>query len=215
MKKLEVTLPVYNEEKILEQSVNTLREFMKQNLSDYEYIISIANNASKDRTREIAERLAEEFPEVKYVHLDEKGRGRALKKAWAESDADIVSYMDIDLSTDLEALKPMIDAIKNGYKLGTGTRLSKESKTKRGLKREFISRTYNLMVKMILNTKFTDAQCGFKAANKEYFTNLLPHLKDDEWFFDTELMTITEKLGNKIYEIPATWIEDKDSRVNI
>ena len=132
------------------------------------------------------------------------------------SDADIVSYMDVDLSTELKAFPPMINAIANeNYHLGTGTRLAKNSNTKRGFKREFISRVYNLMVKAILWTKYSDAQCGFKAIDKKIYNQLHHTLKDNEWFFDTEMLTIAEKKGFKLFEIPVTWIEDADSRVKI
>jgi glycosyltransferase involved in cell wall biosynthesis len=216
MKKLDVIIPCLNEEKILEQSVTTLRGFLKENMSDYDYSITIADNGSKDATLEIAKRLSEEHPEVGYNRLEQRGRGRALKKSWSESDADIVSYMDVDLSTDLKAFRPMIDAIANdNFHLATGTRLTKDSETKRCFKREFTSRVYNILIKAILNTKYSDAQCGFKAVDKKTFQKLLPHLKDNEWFLDTELMTIAEKTGHNIFEIPVLWIEDMDSRVNV
>ena len=216
MKKLDVVIPCLNEERILEKSINSLRDFLKQNMSQYDYNITIADNGSKDSTFEIAKKLSKKHPEVRVITLKKKGRGRALKKAWTMSDADILSYMDVDLSTDLKAFPAMIDAIANkSYHLGTGTRLTKNSETKRCFKREFISRIYNILVKLIVNTKFSDAQCGFKAVDKQTFIKLLPYLKDNEWFLDTEMMTIAEKTGHKIYEIPVLWIEDPDSRVNL
>jgi glycosyltransferase involved in cell wall biosynthesis len=216
MKKLDVVIPCLNEERVLESSINTLLKFLKQNMNQYKYNITIADNGSTDSTFKIARKLSKEHLEVRVIRLTKRGRGRALKKAWKMSDADIVSYMDVDLSTELAAFPPMIDAIANkGFQIGTGTRLAKESKTKRGFKREFISRTYNLLVKLIVNTKYSDAQCGFKAIDKQTFQKLLPHLKDNEWFLDTELLTIAEKTGHKIYEIPVLWIEDPDSRVKL
>jgi glycosyltransferase involved in cell wall biosynthesis len=216
MKKVDIVIPCLNEENVLEQSIDTLRNFLKENMSEYDNTITIADNGSTDATLEIAKRLTEQYPEVRFNTLDKKGRGRALKKTWSESDADIVSYMDVDLSTDLKALPPMINAIANeNYHLGTGTRLAKNSNTKRGFKRDFISRVYNLMVKTILWTKYSDAQCGFKAVDKKIYDQLHPVLKDNEWFFDTEMLTIAEKKGFKLFEIPVTWIEDTDSRVKI
>ncbi len=216
MKKVDIVIPCLNEEKVLEKSIMSLKDFLRDNFKDKSYVITIADNGSTDSTLEIAKRLSKTYPDVRAIRLSKKGRGRALKKAWSMSDADIVSYMDVDLSTNLEAFPPLIKAIANqGYHLGTGTRLTKESNTKRSFKREIISRTYNRMVKLILNTKYSDAQCGFKAIDKKVFEELLPHLKDNAWFFDTELLTFAEKKGYKIYEVPVTWIEDNDSRVKI
>jgi glycosyltransferase involved in cell wall biosynthesis len=216
MKKVDVVIPCLNEEKVLATSIITLRNFLKDNLKDYKYNITIADNGSKDSTFEIAKELSKKYEEVRVIHLTKRGRGRALKKAWHMSNSDIISYMDVDLSTDLKAFPPMIKAIaENNHQLGTGTRLTKNSETKRCFKRDFISKTYNILVKLIVNTKFSDAQCGFKAVDKKTFTDLLPHLKDNEWFFDTEMLTIAEKKGYKIYEEPVLWIEDMDSRVKI
>ena len=215
MKKIDIVIPCLNEEKILESSINILRKFLKKNMCQYECDITIADNGSTDNTFEIAKNLSRKYSDVRVIKLKKRGRGRALKKAWSMSNSDILSYMDVDLSTELNAFPPMINAISNGYHVGTGTRLAKESKTKRVFKREFISRTYNILIKLILWTKYSDAQCGFKAIDKHTFQKLLPNLKDNEWFFDTELLTIAEKRGLKIYEIPVTWIEDMDSRVNI
>lgn len=216
MKKLDVIIPCLNEEKILEQSITTLRGFLQETMSDYDYGITIVDNGSKDATLEIAKKLSEEHHDVGYKRLEQRGRGRALKKSWSESDADIVSYMDVDLSTDLKAFRPMIESIaNNNFHLATGTRLTKDSETKRCFKRELTSRVYNILIKLILNTKYSDAQCGFKAVDKKTFQKLLPHLRDNEWFLDTELMTIAEKTGHNIFEIPVLWIEDMDSRVNV
>jgi glycosyltransferase involved in cell wall biosynthesis len=216
MKNIDIIIPCLNEEKILETSINTLRDFLQKNMKQYNYHITIVDNGSTDNTFEIAKKLSKDHSQVRAIKLMKKGRGRALKKAWNMSDSDIISYMDVDLSTELCAFPSMIDAIANkGFHISTGTRLSKDSKTKRGFKRELISRTYNILVKLILWTKYSDAQCGFKAINKQTFQKLLPNLKDNEWFFDTELLTIAEKKGLKIHEIPVTWVEDTDSRVNI
>jgi glycosyltransferase involved in cell wall biosynthesis len=216
MKKLDVIIPCLNEEKVLEQSTITLKNFLKENMPEYDSTITIVDNGSKDATLEIAKRLSEQHENVRAMRLEKRGRGRALKKSWSESDADIVSYMDVDLSTDLKAFPHLVNSIANeNFHLATGTRLTRDSETKRCFKREFTSRVYNILIKLILNTKYSDAQCGFKAMDKKTFQKLLPHLKDNEWFLDTEMMTIAEKTGHKIYEVPVLWIEDMDSRVNV
>ncbi len=210
-----VTIPVYNEEKILPSSIATLHEFLTAH-GRFQWEIVIANNASIDRTLEVANGLAAQYPNVRVVHLDQKGRGRALRKVWTESPADIFSYMDVDLSSNLYAFPPLVEAlISGGFDIGIGSRLLKASTTKRSFKREIVSRGYNLLVKSFFFTKFSDAQCGFKAITKKAAQELLPKTEDTGWFFDTELLVIAEKLGYRIFDLPVSWIEDLDSRVKI
>jgi glycosyltransferase involved in cell wall biosynthesis len=214
--KLLVTIPVYNEENALPVSIPALHAFLSANLNDFDWEIEIADNASIDRTPEVSRTLSEEYARVRYLRLEQKGRGRALKKSWMESDADIVSYMDVDLSTNLESFPPMVHALAHeGYDIGTGSRLMKGANTERSVKREFISRTYNLMVKGMFFTRFSDAQCGFKAVTREVVNVLLPHIEDNVWFFDSELLIIGEKSGYRIFDVPVKWIEDLDTRVKI
>ena len=203
---VDVVIPVYNEQVVLERSVNTLRDFLIANCP-YRWRILIANNASKDRTLEIAQRLAETYPgEVDVVHLDQKGRGRALKKAWSASTADVMAYMDVDVSPIVEGR----------YHLATGSRLMPGARVKRQPKREIISRCYNLIVRaMFPSRKFFDAQCGFKAIDAAVRTELLPHIVDNAWFFDTELLLRAEQRGWRVWEIPVEWVEDLDTRVKI
>ena len=212
---VDIVLPVLNEAYILEESVRTLCMYMEDNLP-YHYQIIIADNGSTDGTRRVAAMLAEHFPAVRVVCLPEKGRGRALKQVWLQSRADIVSYMDIDLSTNLDAFVPMITPLVTGdAAIAVGSRLMKESQTTRGLKRDIISRCYNRLIRWTMRTKFVDAQCGFKAMRRDIAQQLLPHVKDTAWFFDTELLVKAEYEGYTIHEEPVEWIEDTDSRVHI
>ncbi len=212
---VDIVLPVLNEAYILEESVRTLCMYMEDNLP-YHYQIIIADNGSTDGTRRVAAMLAEHFPAVRAVCLPEKGRGRALKQAWLQSRADIVSYMDIDLSTNLDAFVPMITPLVTGdAAIAVGSRLMEESQTTRGLKRDIISRCYNRLIRWTMRTKFVDAQCGFKAMRRDVAQQLLPHVKDTAWFFDTELLVKAEYEGYTIHEEPVEWIEDTDSRVHI
>jgi glycosyltransferase involved in cell wall biosynthesis len=216
-KTLDVIIPVYNEERDLGPSVNKLRAFLKANCP-YKWRIVVANNASTDRTLDIAKELKAQYPgEVDYIHLDQKGRGRALKKAWLASDADVVSYMDVDLSTNLSHLMPMVDPLFRGeYSIATGSRLMKGSRVTRQFKREVISRAYNLIVKLMFpRRRFSDAQCGFKAMTRTAVKDLIPHIEDNRWFFDSELLLRAEQQGYKVWEVPVEWIEDLDTRVKI
>lgn len=210
-----VVIPVYNEEGDLEKSVTTLREFL-QDRFPHTWRVVVADNASADKTLQIAQKLSRQYPDVTYIHLDEKGRGRALRRAWLDSDADIVSYMDVDLSTNLEAFLPLIDGLVNGgYDVAIGSRLKKGARVERTPKREIISRCYNLLIKLMFWNKFSDAQCGFKALTREAVTELVPLVKDQGWFFDSELLLRAEQRGYQIHEVPVRWMDDPDSRVNI
>lgn len=212
---IDIVVPVLNEEKILQKSITTLDEYMAKHLP-YRYQITIADNGSQDETLEIAKNLAEKHQLVRVVSLAERGCGRALKQVWQNSPADILTYMDVDLSTSLDDFLPMIQPLVAGEAgVAIGSRLAKGAKTTRGLKREFISRCYNSIIKWTSRTKFSDAQCGFKAIRRDIAAKFLPKIKDNEWFFDTELLIKTERAGVPIYEQPVTWIEDTDSRVKI
>ena len=212
---VDIVVPVLNEEKILQSSIETLDEYMMENLP-YRYQITIADNGSQDNTLKIAKNLAQNHQSVRVVRLAKCGRGRALKQVWQSSRADILTYMDVDLSTSLDDFLPMIQPLVAGEAgVAIGSRLMKESKTSRGFKREFISRCYNKIIKLTSRTKFSDAQCGFKAIRRDVAKRFLPKIKDNEWFFDTELLIKTERAGVPIHEQPVTWIEDTDSRVKI
>ena len=213
---VEVVLPVYNEEDDLPGSVDTLIAYLGANAT-WAWRVTVADNASTDNTFSVANALAAAYPQVQALRLDEKGRGRALRRAWLASDADVLCYMDVDLSTDLSALLPLVSAIlDDGYDLAIGSRLAKGAHvSKRTLKREFISRSYNLLIKSLFWTRLSDAQCGFKALSHAAAQRLLPVVKDNAFFFDTEMLLIAEKRGMRIREVPVTWEDDPDSRVRL
>ncbi len=212
---VELVIPVLNEVEALEKSVLTLREFLGRTFP-YPWRLLIADNGSTDGTQELAARLSQQFPDVRCFSIPERGRGRALRKAWTESDADIVAYTDVDLSTELAALEKLCRGIhEQGYDIGTGSRLLPQSRTTRGLKRDLISRCYNLLIKAILFTSFSDAQCGFKAVSRRVVEEIVPQIEDQAWFFDTELLVLSEKLGYRILDVPVEWIDDEGSRVRI
>lgn len=212
---VDIVIPVYNEEADLEPCVRRLHAHLTAGMP-YSFRITIADNASTDTTPEVANRLVAEFPGVRLVHMPEKGRGRALRAVWSASNAAVLAYMDVDLSTDLAALLPLIAPLVSGHSdLAIGTRLHCGSRVVRGAKREFISRIYNLMLRHALATRFSDAQCGFKAIRREVAEHLLPLVEDNAWFFDTELLVLAERSGLRIHEVPVDWIDDPDSSVHI
>ena len=211
---LEVVIPVFNEERDLAASVERVREHLAT--FPWSYRITIADNASTDGTAVIARRLAHTCADVRVVHLAEKGRGRALKKVWNGSEAAVLVYMDVDLSTDLNALLPLVAPLISGHSdLAIGTRLRRDSRVERGPKRELISRCYNLLLRSTLRAHFSDAQCGFKAIRADVARVVLPMVEDNAWFFDTELLVVAERAGLRIHEVPVDWIDDPDSRVDI
>ena len=213
--KVDVVIPVLNEAHVLETSVDTVRSFLSKHL-EHTWHVVIVDNGSTDGTEKVGEKLNGQFRDVEFIHLPQKGRGLALRSAWLKSTADIVCYTDVDLSTDLRFLPPLISAIANErFDIAIGSRMMKSSYTKRSFKREIISRIYNVFVKMILLTHFSDAQCGFKAVSREVVERIVPQIKDQSWFFDTELLVLAEKQGYKIKDIAVVWIEDDDSRVKI
>lgn len=211
---LDVVIPVYNEERDLAASVERVREHLAT--LPWSHRITIADNASTDGTAVIARRLAHAYDDVHVVHLAEKGRGRALKRVWGESDAAVLVYMDVDLSTDLNALMPLVAPLISGHSdLAIGSRLTRSARVERGPKRELISRGYNLLLRGTLRARFSDAQCGFKAIRADVAQVMLPMVEDNAWFFDTELLVLAERAGLRIHEVPVDWVDDPDSRVDI
>lgn len=212
---LDVVVPVYNEERDLPRCIERLQEHLSTRMP-LSFRITIADNASTDGTAAIADELGRQYPQVRAVHLAQKGRGRALRQVWLESDADVLVYMDVDLSTDLSALLPLVAPLVSGHSdLAIGTRLHRGSRVVRGPKREAISRCYNLILRGTLAAHFSDAQCGFKAIRRPVAQQLLPLVQDTGWFFDTELLVLAERSELRIHEVPVDWTDDPDSRVDI
>ncbi len=211
-----IVIPVYNEEKELAASVGTLRDYLRNHLPDFSWHITVADNASKDKTLVIAKQLSQKFPEVSYVHLPKKGRGRAVKQVWSTDDADIETYMDVDLSTDLKHLPPLVRALTRGYDIAIGTRNARGSRVYgRTLLRTLTSKTYITLIKLFFWVHFSDAQCGFKAVTRRVIRDVIPHIEDNAWFFDSELLIVAEKIGYRIYEEPVTWIDNPGSTVRV
>jgi glycosyltransferase involved in cell wall biosynthesis len=213
--RVDIVVPVHNELGALAGSVRRLHDYVSAELP-FEWRIVIADNASTDETARLAETLARDLPGVEFVRLDQKGRGRALKEVWSQSDADVVCYMDVDLSTDLRALLPLLAPLISGHSdLAIGTRLAPGARVVRGAKRELISRGYNRLLRTVFGATFSDAQCGFKAVRADVARQLLPDIEDDGWFFDTELLVLAQRKGLRIHEVPVDWVDDPDSRVEI
>lgn len=215
---LDVVVPVHNEQAVLARSVHRLCDHLRDTFpfGPFGFRVTVADNASTDETPAIAASLAAELPEVRVVRLEQKGRGRALHRVWSESPAPVLAYMDVDLATDLAALSPLVAPLVSGHSdLAIGTRLGRGSRVVRGAKREIISRCYNLILHSALATHFSDAQCGFKAIRADVAGLLLPHVRDTDWFFDTELLVLAERSGLRIHEVPVDWVDDPDSRVDI
>ncbi len=220
---LEIVVPVHNEERTLALSIRTLHRFLSNSMPctwpdsmPFTWRIVIADNASTDATPEIAQSLATTLGRVGVLRIEQKGRGRALRAAWSQSRARVVAYMDVDLSTDLRALLPLVSPLLSGHsEVAIGTRLAPGSRVDRRPKRELISRAYNHLLRVVLRAKFSDAQCGFKAVRADVVPELLDAVRDQEWFFDTELLIVAQRRGMRIHEVAVDWVDDPDSSVEI
>ncbi len=213
--RIDIVVPVYNEQAALERSIRRLHSFLAAELP-FAWRIVIADNASTDPTLSIARGLAAQLDRVIVLHLPAKGRGRALRAAWSASDADVVAYMDVDLSTDLRALLPLVAGLVSGHSdVAIGSRLAPGARVVRGPRRAFISRSYNRLLRLVLGARFSDAQCGFKALRADAARRLLPQVEDQGWFFDTELLVLAQRQGLRIHEVAVDWVDDPDSRVDI
>lgn len=212
---VDIVIPVYNEEIALPANIPILYNYCQNNLGDYSWNIVIVDNASLDKTSEIAKKFSLR-PQISYLRLEQKGRGLALRTAWLKSKADIVSYMDVDLSSNLEFFPALLAGLENSADIAIGSRLSRGSNvTGRTLPREVMSRGYNFLIRVLFSTSFHDAQCGFKAVKKSVFQRLEPIVENNNWFFDSELLIVVEKAGYKIAEIPISWHDDPSSTVKV
>jgi glycosyltransferase involved in cell wall biosynthesis len=215
MTDIDVVVPVHNEQAGLERSIRNLHRYLRTQLP-FSWRIVIADNASTDATPAVAAALARELRGVEVLRQERKGRGLALREAWSRSDARVVCYMDVDLSTDLRGLLPLVAPLLSGHSdVAIGSRLARGARVVRGPKRELISRGYNRILRTVLRARFSDAQCGFKAVRGDVAHSLLPDVRDDGWFFDTELLMLAQRRGLRIHEVPVDWVDDPDSRVDI
>lgn len=213
---VEIVIPIYNEEKELYTSIRKLHAYLTGNLSSYTWNITIADNASVDNSLDIANSLKKTLLHISVVHINQKGRGKAVKKVWSKSNCNYLIYMDVDLSTDLSSLRPLISSLENGYDIAIGSRLLPGSQVSgRPLKREILSRVYNILIKVGFQTNFSDAQCGFKGMTKRAARLLLPQIEDNAWFFDSELLIVGEKEGYRIFEVPVKWVDNPGSTVRV
>jgi len=213
--RLDIVIPVFNEAQVLPQSVPKLLDFARRSLPGLHWRLVIADNGSTDGSAEVAGALAAVHPETEVLSLPRPGRGGALRAAWQNSDADILCYMDADLSTDLEALPALVEHVAQGWDLAIGSRHLSGSRVQRSLHRTILSQSYNFTVRQVLGAQFSDAQCGLKAISAAAARHLLPLVRNDHWFFDTELLVIAEHLGYRIAEVAVHWTEDPDSRVRL
>ncbi len=213
---LDLVVPVYNEAHVLADSISRLRAFLGEQFP-FSWRLTIADNASTDATLTLAQQLAAAHPdEVRVLHLDDKGRGRALRAAWSASEATVLAYLDVDLSTDLAGLLPIVAPLLSGHSdVVIGSRLLRGARVRRGPKRELVSRSYNRILHLVFRNGFRDAQCGFKAVRADAARRLLPAVRDEGWFFDTELLLLAERNGMRITEVAVDWVDDPDSRVRV
>lgn len=217
--KIEITIPVLNEEKTLKMQMFKIVAFLDKECVKYgDVSIVIADNGSSDRTQELAIELSKQNSRIRYLRLEKKGVGLALKASWLSSTADIVGYMDLDLATDLKHLHQVFDALlNNDYQMVTGTRLAKESIViGRSPLRNFTSKVFNKILNFKFNGSFTDGMCGFKFLKRNILNNLMEYgANNDGWFFSTELLVVADYKNYKLLDLPVIWIDDPNSKVKI
>ena len=219
MKKVEITIPILNEEKTLSNNIREIYSYCEQNLSqNYQWTIIIADNGSKDKSPLIGCKLAEDLSNIIYIREKLSGVGRALKSSWKNSNADIIGYMDLDLSVPLENISRALEPLNNqSFDIVYGSRLHRDSIViGRSMKREVISRIFNLIVQKYMGTTFSDGMCGFKFLNRKYLSKLMEMgAVSDGWFFCTEILIVGEFIGLNLLELPVVWNDNSESQVKI
>jgi glycosyltransferase involved in cell wall biosynthesis len=218
LKHFEIVVPVYNEERQLKQSIMILYDFLNEKYPSSQWRVTIANNGSRDCTKEIALELTKKYENIKYFNLDEKGFGKAVKSVWRGSSYSILGFIDLDLATDLKHLPEAIDTFQDrDVDIVVGSRLLPESVVEnRTLLREITSRVFNFILKKYLRVNYSDGMCGFKFIKKESYAKLSEFgVQNDGWFFSTELLIIADFLNLKMYELPIHWVDNEDSKVQL
>jgi glycosyltransferase involved in cell wall biosynthesis len=215
--KIEITIPILNEEFRLEQGVTEAVEFLENSGID-NYSIVLADNGSTDNTEQIAQSLTKRFPTVKAIKVSKRGVGLALKQSWGSSEADFIGYMDVDLATDLNHILEAYRILQGEeVDVVNGSRLLPNSQVKnRSIIRGITSHGFNYLLKALLKVNISDGMCGFKFLKKTSYDKILKSgLENNEWFFCTELLVKAEWMGMNIHEIPVKWEDDSDSRVEL
>lgn len=212
---INITIPVFNEEEILHENILKIYNFLKEHISDPWFIV-IANNGSTDKTELIAKELIKHNMGIRLLYIEKPGKGEAIKQGWQKFEADIYCFMDADLATDLKDLPNLISQVKNGYDIAIGSRYVKGAQVKRTIFRKIFSFVYRILVKLMFNSLIKDFPCGFKAINKKVLEKIVPKIKDNAWFFDSELLILAEKEKFKIKEIPVSWHDpERQSKVKV
>lgn len=212
---LDVAVPVFNEEAHIERSLRRLHAHLVDSFP-HSFQITVADNASTDTTLRIAERLARELPGLKVLRFQERGRGNALRHVWLHSPSPVLAYVEAGMSIDLAAVAPLLAPVISGHSdLAIGTRLARTSNAIGGRRSTLVSRGYNILLHLVLGARFSDAQCGFKAIRADVAHRILPHVRDDSWFFDTELLVIAERCGLRIHEVPVDWTDNPDPNIDV
>jgi glycosyltransferase AglD len=213
--KVSIIIPVYNENGKLKRAVD--ETMAKLSELAYHFEILIAEDGSSDGTYESASKLASENPNIRHLHSDRRlGRGNALSRAIKAAKGDVVCYIDVDLATDMGYLPILINSVLSGdCDFATGSRLMPQSNTQRSPMRSIASKTYNWMVRVLLDSKLYDHQCGFKAFRRALVLNLLDQVKDGHWFWDTELLVRGQHEGLRIKEIPVKWLGSNSTKVEL
>jgi uncharacterized protein (TIRG00374 family) len=212
-----VVLPAYNEADTIRATVETTLATLAEFLPAGDFEVIVAEDGCDDATPEIASEMAREDDRVRHVHADERlGRGGALERAFGAADGDVLVYFDTDLATDMRHLEELVDAIRvEGYDVATGSRWIAGEEADRPAKRGVPSRVYNSLARLFLRSQLRDHQCGFKAFDREALETLMPAVKDEHWFWDTEILVKAQRRGMSVKEFPVDWEPQGDTKVDL
>lgn len=211
---ISIFVPAYNEEKILEENILRLHNFLKKNIRDYKIII--LDSSSKDKTPEISKRINKKFKKILYLNNEKRGKGIAIKEASLKMNSDFYSFIDIDMPINLEEYVRIIKKVIDGETdICIASKYVRGSVYNRPLKRVVASKAYNLISRIFLGLPIRDVFVGVKAWNKKVNCVVWPDVKDERWFFDMEFLYHSDKKGFKILEMPVTYKETRaDSRLS-
>jgi len=211
---LVLTVPIYNEEERVAECIRRLVPLTQT--WNWSTTIVIAEDGSTDRTEQVLRSLQGEFPELIVVTDSvRRGRGLALRRTWANMEADIFAFTDADLPAGTGAVRDTIRAVTEGAQVATASRYAPGAVTMRPPLRSFVSRRYNQLVRVLFADNIQDHQCGIKAFSSTAVKLILAESTEDSWFWDTEALVIANRYRLSIREIPVAWTEIKYFRTSI
>jgi dolichyl-phosphate beta-glucosyltransferase len=210
---LSIVIPAYNEESRLPNTLPQVAKFVEA--QDYKAEVVVVDDGSTDRTAQIVEEIAAQYPCVRLVRAPHGGKGHAVKTGMMQVQSEYAFLCDADLSMPISELPKFLPPCQNGYQVAIGSREGQGAvRYNEPAYRHLMGRVFNLLVKIMAVPGFEDTQCGFKCFHHSVTADLFSRQTIDGFGFDVEVLYIAQKHGYKIVEVPIHWYYQAESKVH-